>query len=561
MNEWNTNGADALRDSQERYRTLFDLAPIAVYSCDASGVVRDYNNRAAELWGRKPEPGDTDERFCGSFKMYRPDGSFMPHEQCPMGDVLSGRVPGIHDGEVHIERPDGSRVIVIVNIAPLTDDRGEIIGAINCFYDVTERKRMEELLRQLNDKLEGRVAERTEELTVSQKRLRALAAELNVTEQRERQRVAADLHDYLAQLLALGRLKLSQAKQQPMSPPIAKIVTDAEEVIDQALTYTRTLISQLSPPVLSEFGLPMALQWLTEQMRERDLSVSLHIKTQISTMPEDQALLLFQSIRELLINCVKHAETPKAALTLEQVDGSLYIQISDQGAGFDPLMSASKKEYSPTRGFGLLSIRERMLALGGRFELESSPGNGTTAMLVLPLCDNSVESSLIAGHGSIAEKAKGQENDREQAADVTAVQSPNTVQHSAGADNSPVRVLVADDHAVVREGLCNLLKQYRDIQVVGEAVNGEEAVALAESLEPDVVLMDVTMPKLDGLEATRRLKLKYPGVVVIGLSVHGGGPVEAAMLKAGAVAFINKEAAVDGLYRTIQTTRRSAVSS
>jgi PAS domain-containing protein len=78
----------SVRDNQgeERYRTLFNLAPIAVYSCDASGVILDYNNRAAELWGRKPALGDTDERFCGSFKLYRPDGTFMPHERGPTGD-------------------------------------------------------------------------------------------------------------------------------------------------------------------------------------------------------------------------------------------------------------------------------------------------------------------------------------------------------------------------------------------------------------------------------------------------------------------------------------------
>src|SRR5215475_12521271 len=139
---------DRWRENGGRYRTLFDLAPIAVYSCDASGVILEYNNRAAELWGRKPQLGDTDERFCGSFKLYRPDGSFMPHEQCPMGDVLTGKVPGIRDGEVHIERPDGSRIVVIVNIAPLKDHRGEVIGAINCFYDVTERKKAEEIRHQ-----------------------------------------------------------------------------------------------------------------------------------------------------------------------------------------------------------------------------------------------------------------------------------------------------------------------------------------------------------------------------------------------------------------------------
>ena len=167
MNEFNTIDGSALCESHGDYRTLFDLAPIAVYCCDGSGVIQEYNHRAAELWGRKPAPGDTDERFCGSFKLYRPDGSYMPHEQCPMGDVLCGKLPGVHDAEVHIERPDGSRVIVIVNIAPLMDEQGEIRGAINCFYDVTERKRMEELLWQSNDALEARVTERTEELTES----------------------------------------------------------------------------------------------------------------------------------------------------------------------------------------------------------------------------------------------------------------------------------------------------------------------------------------------------------------------------------------------------------
>jgi len=97
INEFSATDGSALRESQGRYRTLFDLAPIAVYSCDASGIIQEYNHRAADLWGRKPEPGDTDERFCGSFKMYRPDGSFMSHEECPMGDVLCGKVPGIHD--------------------------------------------------------------------------------------------------------------------------------------------------------------------------------------------------------------------------------------------------------------------------------------------------------------------------------------------------------------------------------------------------------------------------------------------------------------------------------
>jgi PAS domain S-box-containing protein len=145
---------DALRASEERYRTLFDFDPVAIYSCDASGVIQQFNRRAAELWGREPASGDTDERFCGSFKLFRPDGSFMPHEQCPMAEVIAGKIPAAHDAEVLIERPDGSRVTVVVNIRPLKTEGGEITGAINCFYDITQRKQAEEALAQSHAQLQ-----------------------------------------------------------------------------------------------------------------------------------------------------------------------------------------------------------------------------------------------------------------------------------------------------------------------------------------------------------------------------------------------------------------------
>jgi PAS domain S-box-containing protein len=136
----------AIRQSEERYRALFNLGPMAVYTIDTSGVIQEYNRTAAELWGREPAFGDTDQRFCGSYKMFRPDGSFMPHDQCPMAEVASGKISVVHNAEVLIERPDGSHVTVLVNIRPLKNDRGEVTGAINCFYDITERKQIEEQL-------------------------------------------------------------------------------------------------------------------------------------------------------------------------------------------------------------------------------------------------------------------------------------------------------------------------------------------------------------------------------------------------------------------------------
>jgi PAS domain S-box-containing protein len=121
---------------------LFEQLPFAVYICDQEGIVLRYNHRAAELWGRTPTLGDPNERFCGSYRMFRPDGSLLPHHECPMADVLRTGV-SVREREVHIERPDGKRGIAMVDIEPVTDSDGKIVGAVNCFQDITERKRIE----------------------------------------------------------------------------------------------------------------------------------------------------------------------------------------------------------------------------------------------------------------------------------------------------------------------------------------------------------------------------------------------------------------------------------
>jgi PAS domain S-box-containing protein len=118
---------------------VLSIMPVAVYACDEEGRITFFNNRAAEIWGRKPRLNESDEKFCGSFRLWRTDGSPLPHAETPMARaVKSGRAA--HNQEVVIERPGGSRITVNVNIEPLFDKEGRLRGAFNVFQDVTELK-------------------------------------------------------------------------------------------------------------------------------------------------------------------------------------------------------------------------------------------------------------------------------------------------------------------------------------------------------------------------------------------------------------------------------------
>src|SRR3546814_10403265 len=116
---------------------VLELLPVAVCVCDRDGLIIRYNRRAADLWGHAPRLGDPAERFCGSYRLHRPDGALVPHESCPMAEVLrtGGSVRG---RSVVIERTDGSRVAALVDIDAIKDASGSVTGAINCFRDTAD---------------------------------------------------------------------------------------------------------------------------------------------------------------------------------------------------------------------------------------------------------------------------------------------------------------------------------------------------------------------------------------------------------------------------------------
>lgn len=122
-----------------------------------------------------------------------------------------------------------------------------------------------------------------------------------------------------------------------------------------------------------------------------------------------------------------------------------------------------------------------------------------------------------------------------------------------------ISVLIADDHTIVRSGVRLLLEAESDIRVVGEALNGREALELAEALQPDVVLMDITMPELDGLEATKQLKSRFPNINVLVLTMHRSDDYFFEMLKAGASGYILKGAKTSELINAVRIVQQGEV--
>ena len=243
----------------------------------------------------------------------------------------------------------------------------------------------------INDITERRRVER--ENVVYQDRLRFLGAEMSLIEERERRQLATVLHDQVGQVLALAKIKLGTLKEAASVAEYRQLSDELRKLLDQAISSSRTLTFELSPPILYELGFETAVQALCEKFQQQhDLRIEFVTDRKPKPLSDDMRILLFRAIRELLVNIVKHARADRVQVSCQRNNSQIVIIVTDDGIGFEPAATAAPAPG--TRSFGLFSNRERLHHLGGEMTIDSSPGHGTRVTLAAPV-QESIEEEVV----------------------------------------------------------------------------------------------------------------------------------------------------------------------
>ncbi len=336
-----------------------------------------------------------------------------------------------------------------------------------------------------------------EEAGARQEEYQQLSGRLLILQEEERRRLALDLHDPIGQRLAVLTMNLDviEGTGEALGARARRALAESRSLAEQCSREVRTFAYLLYPPLLDELGLPAAVRWFVEGFTKRSgIQVTMHLD-EIGRLPEPIETALFRVVQESLTNIHRHASTTTASIRLATTAGAVVLEIRDQGHGLgDQLRGQNGTPLSATLGVGIQGMRERIRQLSGTFDVEFTD-SGTTVRVSVPL--------------------------------------------NKGTSMKPVRILIADDHEVVRQGVRTVLEAQAGWIVCGEASTGREAVAKAVDLRPDIVILDVGMPELNGLEATRQIRRAMPAKILI-LTVHESDQVVTEMLDAGADGYMLK---------------------
>jgi PAS domain S-box-containing protein len=578
-----------LRDSEERFRAAYEQAAIGMEMLDLEGRLLRGNGWLGQMLGYDEQ----ELRQLTFAEITHPDDL---REELPLFNrLLAGEIPSYSIEKRYLHKEGHPVWVRVTSSLVRTSDPYRI----SIIEDITERKRAEEAmheanerlqeqaeelqaqaeelqeqaeelttaneelreseqalrereeqLRQLNMTLESKVAQRTVELEHRAAQLQKLTLELSQAEDRERKRLAEILHDDLQQVLAAAKFHLSLMKNRAKhDPSLQNTVGQVDSMLKDAIEKSRSLSHELSPAVLHCGDFAEIFGWLASQVQTKH-GLVVHVRARGNVGSESDALrtFLYKAAQELLFNVVKHARVNEARIRIRRVGRWVCLSVSDRGRGFD------QQQLREAVGFGLLSIRERVELLGGRMKIKSIKDKGSRFLIIVP--DGELAAAPESWRGRpvlVSRDHLGPALSRHDAPVTSEPQAHDALAPATGPQAEHyLRVLLADDHEIVREGLISLLGEEQGIEVVGEAANGREAINLASELQPDVVIMDVSMPLINGDEATRQIKRQLPKTRVVALSMFEDAETVERMRAAGAEAYVLKTAPSEDLLAAIR---------
>jgi len=354
----------------------------------------------------------------------------------------------------------------------------------------------------------------------------------------ERRRIARDLHDITGQKLAVQSMGLSQvlnSKTNVLEAESRRILSECATLSKEVGEEIRTLSYLLHPPLLDELGLASAVRWYAEGFEQRTgIQVKVDVASDFVRLPADVEVTLFRIIQESLTNIQRYSDSLKAYIRVKVVSKEIEVRIGDYGKGMPAGVLDSRTGRTAPLGVGIQGMRERMRQLGGRLEISSRANIGTEVTATLPLSrQQTVARSESAG---------------------TASSSLELTTESADANQSILRkrILIADDHEMLRRGVRFMLEKESAWEVCGEAVNGQEAVDKATALSPDLVILDINMPVLNGLVAVRQILRNRPQTKILIFTVHDSDQTLKEIHAAGAHGYLSKSNASEDLLRVVK---------
>ena len=349
----------ALRESEKRFRDLVGMLPEIVFEVDQELRVTYANHVAFESTGYSREDLETGLRVVKLIA--REDHDKFHHN---ISRLRRGEHVGAH--EYMIVRKDGSRFPAIIHSNVILDGQGVFAGLGGVMVNITEQKWTQE------------------ESINHQKKLRLLTSWLSLAEERERQRLAGEVHDRIGSSLALVQIKLESLAVPESCKAVSAELAEIADSVNEIVTDTQSLISEISWPTLHEVGFVEAIKSLTAKIQQQHhLTIQCQNDGREKNIGKDLAILLFRSVRELLVNIVKHSKAENARVSIAGRGEKLRIDVQDDGIGFDPSEIGRMPGKEPS--FGFFSIRERLYVFGGTLDIKSKPSKGTTVTLEVPL--------------------------------------------------------------------------------------------------------------------------------------------------------------------------------